>query len=515
MLLAGGVLFYALASTGPISTGSGLFALQGVAEQSWLELQPRPTSRASYALDLLDRRTRDLVNVIGQPNEMDILVMVDQTLNQAVLELSNLSLEERAAVSSRIMSQVERLMQITGSLTVTQLQDPQAVAFITKLTDLRGLLVAGTPSVGDLIAISNWRLDTPLPGTEQVRAGFEHPFVLVGRHAEISCLKCHNTTVAPDSSTCATCHESNRPESHTYYEGDCAACHTPAGWQPADFNHATITATQCVVCHAPIRPENHWEGTCDTCHVAGTHWKEGKFDHSGTTSCASCHESLRPEGHYPGDCATCHSDPGGSWKGAKFNHSGASSCTACHESLRPESHYPGDCVDCHTNSGTGWKGAKFNHSGVSSCASCHTSNRPANHFNGDCATCHTDPGGSWKGAKFNHSGINNCTSCHESRRPANHFSGDCATCHKSPGATWAGAKFNHSGITSCASCHTSRRPANHFSGDCATCHKSPGATWAGAKFNHSGINNCTSCHESRRPANHFSGDCATCHRVRG
>ena len=201
-------------------------------------------------------------------------------------------------------------MQITGSLIVVQQQEPHAVAFSTKLTTLRGLLAAGTPSVADLIKIANWRLDIPLPGVEQNRTGFEHPFVLVGRHAEVSCLACHNTSMAPDSSTCATCHESNRPESHTYYEGDCAACHTPTGWQNAEFNHATITATQCVVCHASVRPANHWEGTCVTCHVAGTDWKEGKFDHSGTASCTSCHESLRPANHYPGDCATCHPDPG-------------------------------------------------------------------------------------------------------------------------------------------------------------------------------------------------------------
>ena len=138
VLLAGGGLFYALASAGPISTGSGLFALQGLAEQSWLQMQPKPTSRASYAMDLLDRRTRDLVNAVGQANEMDILVMVDQTLNQAVLELSNLSLDERTAASSRILSQIERLMQITGSLTATQQLDPHAVAFTTKLTTLRG-----------------------------------------------------------------------------------------------------------------------------------------------------------------------------------------------------------------------------------------------------------------------------------------------------------------------------------------------------------------------------------------
>ena len=106
VLLAGGGLFYALASAGPISTGSGLFALQGLAEQSWLGLQPQPTARASYALDLLDRRTRDLVAAIGQPNEMDNLVMVNQTLNQAVLELSNLSPQEREAASTRILSQV-------------------------------------------------------------------------------------------------------------------------------------------------------------------------------------------------------------------------------------------------------------------------------------------------------------------------------------------------------------------------------------------------------------------------
>ena len=37
-----------------------------MAEHSWLGLQPRPTARVVYSLELLDRRTRDLVQALGR-----------------------------------------------------------------------------------------------------------------------------------------------------------------------------------------------------------------------------------------------------------------------------------------------------------------------------------------------------------------------------------------------------------------------------------------------------------------
>lgn len=460
LLLAGFGTFYVLAAAGPVATGSDLFAIQGLAEQSWLGLQTRPAARSSYALDLLDRRTRDLAQSIGQGTEFNNLIEADRILNQAMVEVANLDSGERQPASARLLEQVNRLLQVTGSLQMITLQDPRAVAnFNAKLTALRNSLLAGQPSTGELIALSHWRLDSSLPDARPAPAGFQHPFALLGKHAEINCQKCHNTSVAPDARVCTSCHVNQpRPANHPAYLVDCAACHTPSDWKGANFNHAPASTTQC----------------------------------------ATCHESRRPAKHFSGECASCHTNPGVTWKGAKSNHTGVTQCAACHESRRPaNNHYKGDCAGCHTQPGVTWGGAKFNHSGMTQCASCHESRRPANHSQGECSACHTTPGVTWKGAKFNHAAANitNCSGCHAARRPANHFQAQCSTCHNTSG--WKPASFKHT------------FPMNHngANSQCATCH--PSMTSAYTCFKCHNQAELTKEHAEKKIA--FPADCMGCH----
>jgi hypothetical protein len=127
ILLTSAGTLYALAATGPFPVGSGLFSLQGTAEQAWLNLQSQPFDRAVYPLNLLDRRIHDMVTSIGRTSESIALIEADRALNLVLLELSNLTVEERQATSARLVSEVDRLMQVTGSMRVVPNENRLAV----------------------------------------------------------------------------------------------------------------------------------------------------------------------------------------------------------------------------------------------------------------------------------------------------------------------------------------------------------------------------------------------------
>jgi hypothetical protein len=103
-------------------------------------------------------------------------------------------------------------------------------------------------------------------------AGFDHnlaAFKLEGRHAEVPCESCHiNQQFRGTPMDCFSCHQQN--DAHNGQFGtDCAACHRPTGWTPAEFNGQHIF------------PIHHGGGaTCATCHPAGF----------TTYTCYSCHE---------------------------------------------------------------------------------------------------------------------------------------------------------------------------------------------------------------------------------
>ena len=102
ILLAGAGTLYVFASTGPVPAESGLFGLQAAAEQSWLNLQFKPFDRMVYSLNLLDRRTRDLITSIGHPSEAATLFEADRSLNRVLSVISDLSVEERQAAAARV-----------------------------------------------------------------------------------------------------------------------------------------------------------------------------------------------------------------------------------------------------------------------------------------------------------------------------------------------------------------------------------------------------------------------------
>ena len=74
---------------------------------------------------------------------------------------------------------------------------------------------------------------------------FEHPFTLTGAHATLACANCHvskpggatvpGTQFPAADSSCISCHGD-----HHNGLTDCARCHTPQGWTPANFTHPVV-----------------------------------------------------------------------------------------------------------------------------------------------------------------------------------------------------------------------------------------------------------------------------------
>ena len=133
-------------------------------------------------------------------------------------------------------------------------------------------------------------------------ATFDHgksAFPLTGKHTSVECQACHkNSQYAGTPSQCANCHAD--PAFHAgLFTSDCSACHTSAGWVPAQFNSAHTfpinhgDANTCRSCH----PTSLKAYTCFSCHdqasMASKHSHEGISD---ITNCTRCHANGRGEG---------------------------------------------------------------------------------------------------------------------------------------------------------------------------------------------------------------------------
>lgn len=325
-------------------------------------------------------------------------------------------------------------------------------------------------------------------GLDTYGADFDHnqqAFKLEGKHAALGCEQCHQGAVnismlKNTPQACESCHLED--DAHEGNLGtQCAVCHIPVGWTPAEFDHSKTgfllvggherlecencheTTTfqgqdpACIACHAEDEPHNGQFGTdCAACHVV-TSWEEINFDHSGAYAqdCASCHQPDKPANHYPGQCSACHSTD--AWLPAAFDHAvaGATDCLSCHTGDKPANHFGGQCSACHNTNA--WLPASFNHSaaGATDCLSCHTGNRPANHFTGQCSTCHNT--NAWKPASFahtfplNHGGANQqCQLCHNNN---NFNSYTCYNCHEHNPTKIQNEHEGVANLNNCVRCH--------------------------------------------------------------
>jgi hypothetical protein len=290
----------------------------------------------------------------------------------------------------------------------------------------------------------------------RTRREFDHSrtkFPLVGKHAPVSCVKCHqgarfNAPLA--HARCMDCHKdahdgqfASRPD-----RGECAPCHNEQGFKPSTYGvpehqsarfrlegaHARV---ECAKCHpvtaskADFRPKFE---ACADCH---------KDPHKGqfTAGCNECHsvEAFRPstftatrhqssafplrEAHLAAACADCHME--GRYR---FEPSGCDSChTSAHESgIRTVT---GGCDRCHTSSA--WRNLRpFDHA-PTGFALTGAHEKPA------CAACHKPAG---KRIEFR-AAPKKCVGCHEDIHRGQ-FDADCSSCHTS--VEWKATLFDHS-----------------------------------------------------------------------
>jgi hypothetical protein len=178
-------------------------------------------------------------------------------------------------------------------------------------------------------------------GVDRYGGDFDHNqfvFQLTGKHAEVSCLGCHQNahTITDLQSTpqdCFSCHSQDEPHEGRF-GADCAACHTTDGWSPATFDH-NLSGFPLTGRHAEL--------ACEQCHA------DGQFVDL-STSCINCHaEPTFHAGLFGTECATCHSTS--AWSPAEFNgphpfplnHGGGATCATCH----PSSFTNYTCYGCH------------------------------------------------------------------------------------------------------------------------------------------------------------------------
>lgn len=185
-------------------------------------------------------------------------------------------------------------------------------------------------------------------------AGFDHAaagFPLMGGHAGVSCLDCHDGGYTNTPTDCYACHQ-------TDYEGatdpdhagggfdtDCLLCHDVAAWEPATFDHAS-SSFPLTGGHAGV--------SCLDCHDSG---------YAGTpTDCYACHqgdyEGAEPDHEASGfgtQCESCHGTS--AWDPSTWDHdilfpidSGRhreewNACVDCH--VQPSDYAVFECIFCH------------------------------------------------------------------------------------------------------------------------------------------------------------------------
>ncbi len=164
--------------------------------------------------------------------------------------------------------------------------------------------------------------------TQWSGGGFTHnTWPLVGQHAGADCAQCHVGGVfAGTPSQCVDCHLADyqgatQPNHVTFgFPTSCEQCHTPIGWNVANFSHAGINSG-CVQCHLSdyqsTNDPNHvlagFGQTCEQCHTSTNNWNVVNFphpqfpitsgDHNGF-SCSQCH--LQPNNFQSFSCTHCH-----------------------------------------------------------------------------------------------------------------------------------------------------------------------------------------------------------------
>lgn len=528
-----------LASTYPFGTGHPLYGLQRASEQLQLRLRAGDRARATWRIQLAERRLADLAAAQGKHVEM-ALATFQSALAEAILALQPLPADDELyqQMANLLVKTDIVLAAVRGHATADGSLDDAVLALQQWLAGYHPRPQVNTSLAGNLSASSRLAEAVPIPF---LGGGLAHDvFPLEGAHGDLLCEDCHADGIYAGTPTkCEQCH--GIPLSVLYprhFAGACGSCHDVVSWRPESFDHAGVV--ECESCHEQDTPPNHERYTvipagvegvlaiaqrilrplgvripaealvtspiiprtetgfirpCAGCHVDTTRWTTYVFDHEdGFPDCAACHLAEdTPADHYEGQCSNCHSFE--NWQQITFDHTGLTECQTCHTPTHED--YQQTCTDCHT--ADGWWEVLFAHRRASDCLHCHTEERPAGHPTGQCSDCHTID--SWEGAIHSHEGLTDCVSCHSE---PNHYQAQCSDCHST--ASWSDVQIKHSGVGECTSCHTR---TGHYAGECSDCHNT--SNWWTVAFSHAGRVDCRSCHAG--PEGHYTTQCSNCHTI--
>lgn len=349
--------------------------------------------------------------------------------------------------------------------------------------------------------------------TPGLNRAFDHSktnFVLLGRHAEVECVKCHvrgDFTRTLAFQKCSDCHRVDPHRGQFAHRGsgaECSACHSVEGFKPSTFGlkeHATTgyplegkhTNVPCAQCHLAKRDFTVYKikfHLCTDCHADEHAEQFSRAPH--LNRCEDCHsvQRFRPSTF----SLSRHNESSFSLKGSHL----AVPCTDCHKTsantkLRPTAqyHWPEvGCTNCHADPHQG----RFN-----ALLRASRANRTAP----GCEGCHSAE--TWNDlSRFDHSKTafpllgahktTTCANCHKAEKPENGLrstnfksrSARCEACHVDPHLS----QFAKFGSTQCGSCHDSTKwKPSLFDHDKQTSFFLQGA--------HRNVR-CESCHKSNR-----------------
>ena len=126
-----------------------------------------------------------------------------------------------------------------------------------------------------------------------IQVVFDHDLVrfpLIGKHADLTCDKCHETKRYKDAPVpCIDCHR--KDDEHKAALGtECGTCHNPVDWKAWTFDHDMQTKFALTGAHMGV--------DCAQCH---------KPNEKALTICADCHRADDiHQGRFGADCGRCH-----------------------------------------------------------------------------------------------------------------------------------------------------------------------------------------------------------------
>jgi predicted CXXCH cytochrome family protein len=381
-------------------------------------------------------------------------------------------------------------------------------------------------------------------------AGFDHSrtrFPLLGRHAGVTCYRCHSRGdfAKPVAfAKCADCHKSDphRGQFSSAVMRDCDYCHSVSGFKPSTFKYAQHNTTSF-----PLR-ERHIETPCAKCHLA---------DASGTViyrfrdfSCAACHQDIHGSqfagSPYENHCDACHGErdfklstfTATRHSDTRFPLSGGhrkATCAECHKPTPKPAKFrfeDRDCMVCHSD-------PHGSESSIRTCETCHTVNTwqeleifdhsttayplQGAHQKVSCSKCHEPAKSTGSQTILFNTAPKQCAGCHEDPHAGQFASrmsvlfsdgrpAGCRICHSV--ASWHElAGFDHSATAfplqgahqkvSCSKCHRSDaqegrvKPIDYLKApkQCSSCHED---VHAGQFVSNSNLTDCTRCHQTQQ-----------------